>query len=44
MIVEQRTQQNLTKILVKAAGNNQHGTFSSCVVLDQEIKKLIKNI
>jgi len=43
MIVEHRTLLNLTKILVKAAGNSQHGTFSSCVVQDQETKKLIKN-
>jgi len=43
MIVGHRTLLNLTKIVVKAAGNSQHGTFSSSVVLDQETKKLIKN-
>jgi len=42
MIVEHRTQLNLMKI-VKAAGNNQYGTFATIVVLDQKTKKLINN-
>jgi len=43
MIVEHRTLLNLTKIVVRAAGNSQHGTFLSSVVLDQKTKELIKN-
>jgi len=43
MIVEHRTQLNLTKIIVKAAENSQHCTFAPSVVLDQKTKKLIKN-
>jgi len=43
MTVEHRTLLNLTEIVVKAAGNSQHGTFSSSVVLDQVIKKLINS-
>jgi len=43
MIVEHRTLLNLTKIVVKAAGNGQQGTFSSSVVLDQKTKELINN-
>jgi len=34
MMVEHRTLLNLTKIVVKAARNSQHVTFSSSVVLD----------
>jgi len=41
MIVEHRTQLNLSKIIVKAARNSQHGTFAPLVVLDQKKKKLI---
>jgi len=41
MIVEHRTLLNLTRIVVRAAENSQHGTFSSSVVLEQENKKLI---
>jgi len=44
MIVEHRTLVILTKIVVKFAGNCQHGSFSSSVVLDQKTKKLIKII
>jgi len=44
MIVKPRILLNLTKMVVKAAGHSQHGTFSSSVVLDQEIKKLINSI
>jgi len=44
MIVEHRTLLNITKIVVKVTENRQHGTFSPSVVLDQETKKLIKNI
>jgi len=43
MIVEHRTLQNLTKIIVIAAGNSQHGTFAPSVVLVQNTKKLINN-
>jgi len=43
MIVEHRTQLNLTKIVVKAARKNQHGTFFASGVLDYEPKKLINN-
>jgi len=43
MIVEHRTQLNLLKIVVKAAGNSQHGTFAPCFLLDQKTKKLINN-
>jgi len=43
MIVEQRTLLNVTKIIAKAAGNSQHGTFAPCAVLDQKTKKLINN-
>jgi len=43
MIAEHGTQQNLTKIVVKAAGNSQHGTCCPSVVLDYETKKLINN-
>jgi len=39
MIVEHRTQLNLLKIVVKAAGNSQHGTYCPSVVLDYETKK-----
>jgi len=42
MIVDHRTLLNL-KIVVKVAGNRQHGTFSPSVVLNQETKKLINN-
>jgi len=42
MIVDHRTLLNLTTTVAKAAGSNQHGTFSPSVVLDQETKKLIK--
>jgi len=38
MIVEHRTLLNLTKIIVKAAGNSQHATFAPSVVLDQKTK------
>jgi len=34
MIVEHKTLLNLTKIVVKTAGNSQHVSFSSSVVLD----------
>jgi len=43
MIVEHRTLLNLTKIIVKSAGNRQHGTFSRSVGVDQKTKKLINN-
>jgi len=43
MIVEHRTLLNFTKIVVKSAGNSQHVTFSSSVVLEQMTKKLINN-
>jgi len=36
------TTSNITKI-VKVTENRQRGTFSPSVVLDQEMKKLIKN-
>jgi len=42
MIVEHRTLLNLTKIVIKVAGNSQHGIFSSHVVLEQKNKKIIK--
>jgi len=42
MIVEHRTLLNLTKVIVKAASNSQHGTFAPSVVLDQKTKKLIE--
>jgi len=44
MIVEHKTLLNLTKIIVKAAGNSQHGTFAPSVLLDKKTKKLINNI
>jgi len=34
MVVVHRTLLNLTKVFVEAAGNSQHVTFSSSVVLD----------
>jgi len=43
MIVEHRTLLNLTKIIVKAAGNSKHGIFSPSVVLEYKTKKLINN-
>jgi len=41
MIVEPRTLLNLSKIIVKAAGNSQHDTFASRVMLDQLCLKMI---
>jgi len=38
MIVKHRTLLNLTKIIVKAAGNSQHGTFAPSAVLKQNTK------
>jgi len=43
MIVGLKTMLNLTKVIVKAAGNSQHGTFAPSVVLDQKTKKLINS-
>jgi len=43
MITEHKPLLNSMKIVVKAAGNSQHGTFSSSVMLDQKNKILIEN-
>jgi len=43
MIVEHSTLLNLTKIIVKASENSQHGTFAPNIALDYETKKLINN-
>jgi len=43
MIVKHRTQLNLLKIIVKAAGNSQHGTIPLSAVLNKNTEKLINN-